>query len=119
MFYICVTLLSCVVCMQELSRVSVEKERERSEKLLQDAVTQESERSEQRLKEQHERLTAALAEEQTKQEAKTQQALKEAQEQHQVENQRRRRNRWPRLLMGVIMHVCTHVLVSQSKNMIE
>ena len=64
--------------------MSVEKEREKSEKLLQDAMTAESERSEQRLKEQHERLTAALEEEQGKQQEKMQQALKEAQEQHQV-----------------------------------
>ena len=69
---------------QELSRVTVEQERERSEKLLNEAITKETERCEQLLKEQHERLTAALEEERERQEERVGETMRKAQEEHKV-----------------------------------
>ena len=71
-------------CFQELSRLTVERERERCEKQLREAVGQEAERCEGRLSEQHERLTVALEEERVKQEGQLQQTMLEAQQQHKV-----------------------------------
>ncbi len=65
----------------------MEESRERSEKLLREALNDERERAERLLKEQHERLTAALAEEQGRQEDKVKQTLQDAQKQHQVKHE--------------------------------
>jgi gas vesicle protein len=73
-----------VTLVQELARVSVQQEREKSEKLLQEAVTRETERSEQLLSQQHERLTAALDEEKERQEERIKSVLKEEGEKNQV-----------------------------------
>ena len=62
----------------------MEQERERSEKLLHEAIAMETERCEQLLKEQHERLTAALEEERGRQEERVEEAIQKAQEKHKV-----------------------------------
>lgn len=64
--------------------MSVKQEQEKSEKLLQDAVSRETQRAEQLLSEQHERLTSALQEEKERQQQEMKTQLQEAQDKHQV-----------------------------------
>ncbi len=56
----------------------MEQERQRSESLLQEAVTRETERCEQLMKEQHERLSAGLEEDRSKNQGLVEEAIKVA-----------------------------------------
>ncbi len=69
---------------KEQSRLSVAEQQQRNETLMRETINSEQVKAEGLLKEQHERLSAALMEEQSKQQEKIIIALEEAQQQHQV-----------------------------------
>lgn len=73
---------------KELSRLVVQQEREKGEKLLQEAIAKETEKCKQLLQQQHDRLLAATEEEHVKNEQKMNAAVEKTTEEHKIQLQK-------------------------------